>query len=63
MQNTCLTYSVSEVSALLGVSIGTVYNLVRSEAIPCIKIGGRYVIPCEAFHCWLNSACKGCDNI
>ncbi len=62
MQNTCLTYSVSEVSALLGVSIGKAYQLIRDNAIPNIKIGGRYVVPCEAFHSWINSACQGGDN-
>lgn len=60
--NTCLTFSVSEVSALLGVSIGKVYQLVRDNEIPNIKIGGRYIVPCDAFYSWLNSSVVGGDN-
>ncbi len=50
----CLTYSLKEVSELLGVSYTTVYNLVVKGEIPFIKIGGQYFISRSVFEKWFN---------
>ena len=50
----CLTYSLKEVSELLGVSYTTVYNLVIKGEIPFIKIGGQYFISRSDFDKWFN---------
>lgn len=49
-----LVYTVAEVSALLSLSLGGTYALVRSGGIPARKLGGRWVIPIRAFEDWLN---------
>lgn len=61
--NNCLTYSVKEVSVLLGISIAKMYDLIRNNAIPNIKFGKRYLIPIKAFNEWFNSAAKGGDSV
>jgi excisionase family DNA binding protein len=49
-------YTVREVADLLSLSLGSTYALLRSGAIPARKLGGRWVIPKQRFHTWLNSA-------
>ena len=49
-------YTVREVAALLSLSLGSTYALVRNGEIPAIKLGGRWVIPKKRFHDWLDSA-------
>lgn len=39
-----MTYTVEEVSELLGIGRVTAYRAVGNGTIPAIKIGGRYVI-------------------
>jgi|GEM_PF-6371416 len=48
-------YTVAETAALLTLSLGSTYALVREGVIPAKKIGGRWVIPKERFHQWLNA--------
>ncbi|SDT70686.1 helix-turn-helix domain-containing protein [Jiangella sp. DSM 45060] len=48
-----LVYSVAEVAELLNLALGGTYALVRSGDIPARKLGGRWVIPKQAFHDWL----------
>ena len=50
-----LTYTVNEVSDLLGLGLGLTYAAIRSGEIPARKLGSRWVIPKDAFHAWLNS--------
>lgn len=50
-----LVYTVEEVSELLGLALGGTYVLVRNGTIPAKKLGGRWVIPKDRFHAWLNS--------
>ena len=45
-----LTYSVPEVSNLLGLSRASVYEAVKSKQIPSINFGRRVFIPCVALH-------------
>jgi excisionase family DNA binding protein len=40
-----LTYTVTEVAALLGISRASAYELVRSGEIPALHFGRRIVIP------------------
>lgn len=55
----CLTYSLKDVSVLLGISYSTVYKLVLNGEIPCFKIGGQYFISCDTFDEWFSACCKG----
>ena len=43
-----LTYTVTEVAQLLGISRGSAYTHVRTGEIPSITIGGRIVVPRRA---------------
>ena len=40
-----LTYSVTEVAELLGISRGSVYNYIRSGEIRSVTLGSRIVVP------------------
>ncbi|UED79617.1 helix-turn-helix domain-containing protein [Lysinibacillus sp. CD3-6] len=56
------TLSVKETSTLLGVSIGTIYSMVRAREIPHIKIRGRVLFHQLTIEEWLlkssiNSIC------
>ena len=44
-QENTLVYSVVEVAALLGIERSKAYELVRSGAIPSLRLGRRIVIP------------------
>jgi len=50
----CLTYSVDEVAALLGVSRGMAYQLVRDGVIPAQRVGRRWLVPRKRLHAWLD---------
>ena len=47
-------YTVHDVAALLGLSPGTTYALVRSGAIPARRMGARWIVPKRRFHRWLD---------
>jgi len=40
-----LTYSVTEVAKLLGISKGLAYELARNGQLPVLRLGNRMVIP------------------
>jgi excisionase family DNA binding protein len=47
-------YTVREVAHLLDLSLGSTYALIRTGEIPARKMGGRWVVPKQRFHTWLN---------
>ena len=47
-----MTYSVTELVELLGISRPRVYDLLHKGA-PCIRVGRKLVIPAKAFDAWL----------
>ena len=49
-----LTYSVDEVTALLGIARGVAYESVRTGEIPATRVGRRWLIPRRRFHAWLD---------
>lgn len=53
-----ITYSVTEVAELLGISRGSAYTHVRTGAIPSITIGGRIVVPRRALDALLDVDAK-----
>ena len=50
-----VTYTVSEVAAMLGISRATTYVLLRTGEIPARRIGSRWIIACRRFNAWLDS--------
>jgi excisionase family DNA binding protein len=54
-----VTYSVKEAAAVLGISPTKMYELVRSDSVPNIKFGKRFVIPKARFHDWVNDVVQG----
>ena len=54
-------YSVEEVQVILGIGRAQAYELVKSNAFPCRKVGRRLLIPIEPFEKWLYSEEK--ENI
>jgi excisionase family DNA binding protein len=53
-----LTYSVPEISQLLGISIPRAYDLAHSEGFPVIHVGKRMIVPVESFHKWLEESAE-----
>jgi excisionase family DNA binding protein len=47
-------YTVLEAAALLGLSPGSTYSLVRAGVIPARRVGGRWIVPKRRFHRWLD---------
>jgi len=47
-------YTVQEAAALLGLSLGSTYTLIRAGEIPARRMGGRWIVPKQRFHRWLN---------
>jgi excisionase family DNA binding protein len=52
-------YTVKEVAAMLSLSVGSAYTLVRSGQIPAERLGRRWVVPRSRFHAWLDGAAGG----
>lgn len=50
-----LTYSVREVSKILGIGITAAYQLAKSAGFPSLRVGKRILIPCQAFSEWLQN--------
>jgi excisionase family DNA binding protein len=47
-------YTVAEVAALLGLSPGSTYALVRRGSIPARRMSrGQWIVPKRCFHRWL----------
>jgi len=51
-----LVYTIPQVAELLGLSQSYVYQLVKEDVIPSIKLGRRRVISKEKFHKWLEES-------
>lgn len=49
-----LTYTIEQVSELLGISRATAYQLARDGVIPARRIGRRWMVPRKALHDWLD---------
>lgn len=49
-----LTYSVTEVAKLLGISRASAYTHVRTGLIPSVTLGGRIVVPRRALEAMLD---------
>ncbi len=41
------------VKDIMGISIGLVYELMKSDGFPSIRIGNRYIVPKEKFIKWI----------
>jgi excisionase family DNA binding protein len=51
-------YTARQVGRMLGLSKPRIYELLRSNQIPNIRLGRRVVIPVAAFEEWLRTAGK-----
>ena len=40
---------------MLSISLGGTYQLCRAGMIPALKLGGRWVVPKDRFHTWLDN--------
>jgi excisionase family DNA binding protein len=50
------TFTLGEVAALTGLSVGTLYNLMSNGRLRTVKIGGRRLVACEALDALLRSS-------
>ena len=57
------TFTLGEVAALTGLSVGTLYNLMTNDRLRTIKIGGRRLVACEVLDVLLrvSDESKGSD--
>lgn len=51
-------YTVEEIQDILGISKTSAYNLVKSNAFHCVKVGGHYRISKKSFDAWLDNSLK-----
>jgi len=57
-----LTLSVPEAAALIGVSTSKMYEIVRSEGFPAIRVGKRVLVNAKRLEAWLDDMTeKGWD--
>lgn len=54
-----LVYSVTEAAAALGVSRRTMYELIRREDFPTLKVGGRRLISKALLVDWIRAQAGG----
>ncbi|MEG0692179.1 MAG: helix-turn-helix domain-containing protein [Oscillospiraceae bacterium] len=54
-----MTFSVQEAAEVMGISHSKMYQMVREDIVPNIKLGKRYVIPKAKFVDWVNNAAVG----
>lgn len=47
------TMSVQELATMLGISLPKAYELVKQPGFPMLRIGGRILVPVDAFREWL----------
>lgn len=55
IKNQKITLCTREVSELLGVSIDTIYSLVRESKIPCLRLRRKYLFNRESIEIWIKS--------
>ena len=48
-------YEVKDIMRIMRISRNTAYKLIQQEGVPYMRVGGRYKIPAERFHQWLNA--------
>ena len=53
-----LCLSITETAYALGVSKPTVYNLLKTDGFPAIRIGGRTMIPVDGLRQWVEIQAK-----
>ena len=51
----CITYTIGDITKLLGIGRDAAYKLTYSKGFPCLKNGNRCLIPKKAFHIWLEN--------
>ena len=59
-------YTVDEIQDILGISKTTAYNLVKSKAFHCVKVGGHYRVSKKSFDGWLDNQmndCQVCETV
>lgn len=49
-----LTYSVPEAAKILGVSASKMYEVVKIDGFPTIKIGGRLLVSAKGLERWVD---------
>ncbi|MFJ7954030.1 helix-turn-helix domain-containing protein [Lysinibacillus sp. NPDC096418] len=52
---TKVTMTVKETADYIGISRGTVYNMVKANQIPHVKIGGKILFHRETIDKWLTT--------
>lgn len=54
-----VTFSVKEAATILGIGTSKMYELVRTDKVPNIKLGKRFVVPRVKFIEWVNKSVVG----
>ena len=54
-----LLLSVKQLVDLMGVSDSTIYELIREDDFPSLRIGKRIVVPKEELRKWISAHTKG----
>jgi len=52
-------FSVAEAAQLLGICKAKVYELIRENSLPHLRVGRRIVVPAEALCMWMQAKTEG----
>ena len=50
-------YTVPEAAQVLGISRARMYEVVRMEGFPVLRIGSRILVPIKALDMWIDAQC------
>ena len=50
-----LMLNAENVKDILGISISSVYELMKEKGFPSVRIGNRIVVPKEEFRAWISA--------
>jgi excisionase family DNA binding protein len=51
-----IALTVPEMAKSLGIGVNKAYDLLHIEGFPCIRVGGKYIIPIEPLKKWMECA-------
>ena len=57
-----LTYNMQEAARALGVSAPTMQALARRPGFPAVRVGKRWLIPCDLLKAWIEDQARAQSN-
>ena len=55
--------TVKQLAKMLKIGRNTAYELVRTSAIKCVRVGRKYIIPKQSVVDFMSDSCYNCNEI